>query len=158
MEEDRDGALVATIEAAFSGVTLGDGVGLWEAQAMDDHWIDDRADPRCVQMREKDEASDWTAISSETLLRCSSSLPFLDGEGFRFALPAFILEDLASGTEAEIVFCLTRLDDRSRSQYASLNQRQRQAVSSFLSHVLHDPDHDGYREKIVVAIDRFWNQ
>src|SRR5688572_12494241 len=60
------------IEAAFAGVTLGNGVGLHEGQAIDDY---EDASTRGAY-RAKDEKKDWRRIPTEALNRCSSSLSF----------------------------------------------------------------------------------
>jgi hypothetical protein len=58
------------IEAAFAGVTLGHGVGLQEAQGLDDY-----ADAQtCADYRASDEKDDWQRIPAEALCRCNSSL------------------------------------------------------------------------------------
>src|SRR4051812_12445181 len=68
------------IEAAFAGVALGGGVGLQEAQGLDDYADDET----CAAYRANDEKDNWHRISTEALNRCHSSLSFFDAEGMRF--------------------------------------------------------------------------
>ncbi len=82
--------VIAEIEAAFSGVVLGDGVGLHEGQGLDDY----RPREELVSIRDKDEHLDWRRIPPTELRRCESSLSFFDAEGMRFHLPAFMVSDL----------------------------------------------------------------
>ena len=53
----------AVISSAFKGVSLGNGIGLTEAQGLDDY-----ADAAtCAAYREKDEKDDWERITSDEL-------------------------------------------------------------------------------------------
>ena len=76
----------AAVREAFAGVTLGGGVGLSEAQALDDYANN--------EVRAGDEKNDWAAIPVEDLNRHSGSPAFLDAEGMRFHLPAYMTADL----------------------------------------------------------------
>src|SRR5688500_17196676 len=83
-------ALCDLIREAFAGVKLGNGIGLQEAQGIDDY-----ADKEtCARYRAGDEKEDWTRIPAEELSRCNSSLSFFDAEGMRFHLPAFLVAEL----------------------------------------------------------------
>ena len=78
------------IRDAFAGVTLGNGVGLREANGLDDY-----ADSRTLAAyRSQDEKLDWSAISAADLDDCASSLGFFDADGMRFHLPAYLVADL----------------------------------------------------------------
>ena len=90
------------IRAAFSGVTLGDGVGLCEAQGLDDY----EDDATLAKLRRRDETQDWLRISVEDLNRCYSSLSFFDAEGMRFHIPAFLIADLEGTFNQEVIFTL----------------------------------------------------
>ena len=58
-------ALCALIQDAFAGVKLGNGVGLMQAQGLDDY-----ADSAtCASYRASDEKDDWRRISPEALNR-----------------------------------------------------------------------------------------
>lgn len=85
-------ALIQAIYQSFDGVTLEDGIGLWEAQGIDDYLSKDE----CKKLREKDEKDDWRKIPLTDLYRCNSSLPFFDAKGFRFHLPICLLIDLGA--------------------------------------------------------------
>ena len=91
---------------AFSDVKLGTGIGLWQAQAIDDR------ESKHVQKKKRlnDEKNNWKSFSCEELQRCSSSLSFFDSNGMRLHLPAFILAEIEGGVDAGIVFHLTQLD------------------------------------------------
>jgi hypothetical protein len=68
--------LCLRIGEAFEGVLLGDGVGLYQAQGIDDN--------ECEEVRQsyrlRDEKHDWHRITSENLNKCYSSLSFIQDQ------------------------------------------------------------------------------
>ena len=145
--------VIELVERAFDGVRLGDGIGLWQAQAIDDWWD-------CEQMiregRERDEKMDWRKIDVETLNQCSSSPCFLDAEGFRFLIPAYIIAELRTGVDGEIVWLLSKRSDIIMEKFTALNRAQRLAIREFLIHVMDEPDHQDYRDEIEIALETAW--
>ena len=82
--------LKTKIRTAFKAVELEDGIGLWEAQGVDDY-----ADKKTIlKLREKDERKNWNNISYKELAICESSLSFFDAKGMRFYLPQFLIFDI----------------------------------------------------------------
>ena len=140
-----------TIEAAFAGVTLGGGVGLQEAQGLDDY-----ADAAtCAAYRANDEKDDWHRIPTEALNHCNSSLSFFDAEGMRFHLPAYLLADLRGDYGFGMAFCLTQTSDYDR-YFRLLSDAQRSAVRAFLLHIADDPEYEFDRPHIVRALNEYW--
>ena len=82
--------IAVRIREAFAGVALGDGIGLWQGQALDDY----ADDAIIAESRSRDETEEWTRLSAGDLNRCHSSLSFFDAAGMRFHLPAFLLSEL----------------------------------------------------------------
>jgi hypothetical protein len=78
------------IRNAFSGVTLGQGVGLRQAQGIDGY----EEETAIADYRQSDEKENWSRIPPDALNECQSSLSFFDAEGMRFHLPAYLLADL----------------------------------------------------------------
>jgi hypothetical protein len=146
-------ALCSMIREAFAGVKLGDGVGLQQAQGLDDY----EDDATCVRYRENDEKDDWTRIPVEELNRCNSSLSFFDAEGMRFHLPAYLVADLQGAYNFGMAFCLTHLSGYSTSQFALLSEAQRSTVRAFLLHIAEDPDYEFDRPHIIRALNEYWN-
>jgi len=139
------------IRHAFADVRLGDGIGLWEAQGLDDY-----ADVKTMNEHvARDEREDWSAIPVTELQRCSSSLSFFDAEGMRFHLPAYLLAELRGLYGYGMTFCLTHLRDDGE-QFALLNIAQRSAVRRFLLHILKDPDSEFEQSHIQSALGSFW--
>jgi hypothetical protein len=139
------------IVAAFDGVKLGGGVGLQEAQGLDDY-----ADAATrAAYRLSDEKDDWSRIPVEALGRCNSSLSFFDAEGMRFHLPAFLLADLRGEFHFGMAFCLTQIGDYER-YFSLLSVAQRMAVRAFLLHILDESDYRFDRPHILRALDEYW--
>ena len=140
------------IETAFSGVTLGGGVGLTEAQGLDDY----ADEATLAAYRSDDEKDDWHRIPVEALNHCNSSLSFFDAEGMRFHLPGYLLADLRGDYGFGVTFCLTHLSDHCLTQFALLSPAQRAAVRAFLLHILDDPDEEFHRSDITRALNEYW--
>jgi hypothetical protein len=143
-------ALCKTIRDAFAGVKLGNGIGLRQAQGIDDY--DDAA--TCARLRAGDEKEDWSRITVEELNRCNSSLSFFDAEGMRFHLPAFLIAELCGEYHFGMAFCLTQCSDYKR--FDLLSNVQRNAVRTFLLHISNQADHDFDRPHIIRALGEYW--
>lgn len=145
-------AIKERIRRAFAGVRLGSGVGLWEAQGIDDY-----ADAAtCAAYRAKDEKDDWSLIAVADLNRCYSSPSFFDAAGMRFHLPAFLIADLDGKYDQGMIFQLTQTS-RLESQYELLDPVQRDAVRSYLAFMENDPDQAWDREHIQRALTGYWS-
>ena len=144
--------LCAEIEKVFADVKLGDGIGLFEAQGLDDY-----ADAEtCARYRASDEKHDWRRIASEALRQCNSSLSFFDAEGMRFHLPRYLIAELRGEYGFGMNFCLSHSYLASPEKFDLLNSQQRIVVRQFLLHKLHDPDDALDRPHIVRALDDYW--
>ena len=138
------------IEAAFAGVTLGDGVGLHEARAIDDYADDATQAAR----RAEDEKEDWRRITAEDLNFCDSSLCFFDAGGMRFHLPAYLIAELRG--EYECVSVVYHLTSGFPEKFRLLSEAQRTAVRAFLRHVFDDPAYESDWPDIWEALNGFW--
>ena len=143
------------IRKAFTGVVLGDGIGLWEAQGIDDY-----EDKKTIaDYRAKDETGDWLRISVEVLDRCYSSPSFFDADGMRFHLPAFLIADLEGTAQtAGILFHLVHLPDGMESRFDLLSTDQRNAVREFLLLRLSDDNYEFERPRIESALRDYWSR
>jgi len=146
--------LCRRVKEVFSGVTLGDGVGLFEGQAIDDYETDEVR----REKRESDEVESWDQIKAEGLNRCYSSLCFFDAAGMRFHLPAFLIADLNGDYEMGMEFTLTHLSDYTKSQFALLNRDQRRVVREYLQFLLNDPDSEFHYAEIDGALSGYWTE
>lgn len=140
----------ALIRSAFSGVTLGNGVGLQQGQGLDDY-----ADKHTLAAyREQDEKHDWSAIPVAELDRCYSSPSFFDAEGMRFHLPAYLIAELEGTLEtASVLFHLVHTDPQ---RFDILSTAQREAVRQFLLLRLADHHRSFDHEAIEAALANYW--
>lgn len=83
--------LINQIIAAFANVERGDGVTLHEARLIDDN-CEDRN--KYDKARKKDTEQNWNDIPDDKIIDFGDTLPFLNAEGFRFYLPAFMVYSL----------------------------------------------------------------
>ena len=136
--------LIEEIKSAFKNVKLEDGIGLWEAQGLDDY-----ADSKTIlELRKKDEREDWNAISFKDISFCASSLSFFDAKGMRFCLPKFLMLDMLEPNEHEeeesyLVDVLFALGYNLNGEYQTerfslLNNRQKECVIYYLKYKLND--------------------
>lgn len=140
------------IRKAFAGVRLGLGVGLYEAQAID-NYASSKEDQ--ARLREKDEKEDWRNISIESLNECNSSLSFLDAEGMRFHIPAYLIADLNGDYRFGLAFSLVN-PLGIEAQFKLLSESQRSAVRRYLEYIAQEKHYAFDREAIVQALSGYW--
>ena len=142
-----------TIELAFADVTLGDGVGLWEAQAIDNY---EGADER-LRARNQDQKLDWKKITDADLIRCHISLSFFDENGMRFHLPAFMLsEEFQESMYTFLLSYLIDMNDLVLSLFSSLTMGQRAAVRKYLIWCSNQKLYEDRKEEIEISLKEYW--
>ncbi|MFK7977139.1 MAG: DUF6714 family protein [Halioglobus sp.] len=141
------------IRSAFRGVKLGDGIGLFEAQAIDDY----QCEKVQKEWRKRDQKEAWSLIAYRDLQRCRSSLCFFDADGMRFHLPAYIIGSLHEEVD-DLIFHLSQLDDYAISKFASLNGLQRSAIFCYLQWCLGEDEYEFEHPAIKRALDEYWLQ
>jgi hypothetical protein len=136
--------LLETIKNAFENVKLEDGIGIWEAQGIDDY-----ADLKTIgELRKRDERDNWENLSYQDLAKCSSSLSFLDEKGMRFYLPKYMIFDILSkeiyknqaNYSPDILFTLGyKLDEEyQQKRFSLLDQKQMLTIIAYLKFKLKD--------------------
>ncbi|MCU4579481.1 hypothetical protein KTJ32_00490 [Acinetobacter gyllenbergii] len=142
------------ISSAFNGVTLQEGIGLYEAQGMDDY----ASQAECLAYRAKDEKLNWHNISVDALNRCNSSLSFFDAQGMLFHLPAFLLASLNGDYLHDLTFTLTHEWHDTERKFSLFNTEQRAAVAGYLQILLDEPDYTYHQKEIMSAlITGYWS-
>jgi len=143
--------VIKEIESAFLGVSLGNGIGLWEAQAIDDY------ESKEVQLknRRRDEKDNWRLLTYTELQRCHSSLSFFDADGMRFHLPAYIIASLNNKVD-DPIFHLTQLDDYAKSKLTTINNTQKQAIITYLKWCLEQCEYEFEHTAISKALSKYW--
>lgn len=144
--------LKQAIKEAFAGVILGNGIGLFEAQGIDDY----ASVHACSVLRAKDEKLNWENIHIDDLNQCYSSLCFFDADGMRFHLPAFLIADLNAEFCLSMVFSLTETA-LIESQFQSLNLQQRDVVRAYLEFIYNHEDYQLDRNSIHHALHGYWS-
>lgn len=146
-------AVCSEIRAAFKEVKLGDGIGLSQARALDDHLSHSDS----LAYRENDEKENWERVPKEILDRYRGSLPFCDAQGMRFHVPAYLISDLEGEPGGDIVSDLTRLGGSHDERFSLLNKEQRMAVRNYLLLLASDPDHSFDHGAINDALQSYWS-
>ncbi len=139
---------------AFQDVELGDGVGLWEAQAIDDY----ESKSEQSRARKKDEKTNWRKISGNDLFRCDSSLSFMDAEGMRFHVPAFIVGEIEGLTNTAPIYHLSQCVINSPELFKAFNALQREAVAKYLEWCVWQEDFRYDSHHIKRALNEFWRK
>ena len=145
--------LISLITSAFKDVKLENGIGLSEANAIDDY----KDKPFRDQCRSNDEKDHWDAIPSSALNENYTSLSFFDNKGMRFHLPAFMIAEIKGEYRFGMSFALTHLSDHTRSQFILLSKTQREVVRTFLEYLSEQPDYDFEKPMIKAAIESYWS-
>ena len=148
----RIDSLCRMIDEAFDGVILGEGIGLWEAQGLDD----DDEEETCAKYRAKDEKEDWRKITDDDLNACSSSPSFFDAAGFRFHLAAFMQAELHEALAMKFYYSLISFKWLKYEPYLFLNPKQRMAVREFLLFQIEDGAGGSDRPAIELALTEYW--
>lgn len=134
--------LITKIRSAFKNVKLEDGIGLWEAQGLDDY-----ADQKTIlKLKAKDKREDWDTISYQELALCESSLSFLDAKGMRFCLPKFLIFDILEDeilekegiNSPEVLFTLSFNFDEEyqKKRFSLFDKAQIECIIAYLKYKL----------------------
>lgn len=146
--------LITTVRSAFSGVKLEDGIGLFEAQGIDDY----ETKEDCLKLRENDEKENWQKIAIPSLNHCYSSLSFFDPKGMRFHLPAFIIADIKDQYMQNFGLQFSLITDYNLEQYSALDLKQRIAVRQFIEYMIANEDYSYEKEHLKHAIEVYWSK
>jgi hypothetical protein len=138
------------IAAAFSDVSLEDGIDIYAAESLDDY-----GNPEEDQRSLTVDRQDWRSVPHEELFPRFSAITFLDAKGFRFYTPAIMTALLLPHDPGEclsswFLFNLKITKDGAIKgmQFNELfSQRQRAALIRFLKYVIYN------RPKIFNADD-----
>ncbi|MBP9068432.1 MAG: hypothetical protein KBG47_02925 [Bacteroidia bacterium] len=144
--------LISSITSAFKDAKLEDGIGLTEANAIDDHKDKSFRD----ECRKNDEKENWQTIPSSALNDYYSSLSFFDAKGMRFHLPAFMIAEVKGEYRFGMSFALTHLSQYSKLQFTLLSKEQRDAVKLFLEYLSEHLEYEFEKPTIKAAIEDYW--
>jgi hypothetical protein len=125
----RADELIEQIAAAFAGVMLEDGIGLWESDGIDDY----RGADELRALREKDEKIDWRRISADDLNHCNAAPSFLDARGLYFHTPAFMTAELRGEFKQDFIGRLIYNTFTAPEFREMLTAPQRHAIIAYIS-------------------------
>lgn len=159
------------IETAFHGVTLGTGISLRQAEAIDQSIFGVVVTAEAfARLKNQDIVDDWTALTVETI-EDYCYLPHLDEQGFLYYIPAFMRSLLVPYGYTERIFStlLMLRPKRERGEadfsrwhmdrYAMLDHQQCLAVAIFLREIGSIIELD-YEESLMVehALRHYWHR
>jgi hypothetical protein len=124
--------IISNIKSAFRDVQLEDGIGLFEAQGIDDY----KPREQQLKLRLKDEKEDWLKISAADLRNAMSSLPFFDAKGVRFHLPRFLIYDIKTNDQNTLFHLTNELEtDHKKEIFSLLNSTQVTCIIEYLDYL-----------------------
>ena len=126
---ERADELIEQIATAFAGVTLEEGIGLWESDGIDDYCGPDELRAR----RAKDEKIDWRRIPSDDLNHCNAAPSFLDARGLYFHTPAFMTAELRGEFKQDFIGRLIYNTFTAPEFREMLTAPQRHAIIAYIS-------------------------
>ncbi|QZZ21630.1 hypothetical protein J5X98_03990 [Leptothermofonsia sichuanensis E412] len=159
-ERDRP-ELIEQITKAFDGVSREDGVTLHEARVIDD-WggEEERAAARSLDTDQR-----WQDVPIEWIKQLWDAFSFLDGKGWRYYLPVWMLHALrcphtTSAGDSVVYSCLLPEEPELRedmlSRFSVLTLEQSRAVCQFLRfNVAYGESDEWAAQK---ALDAYWGQ
>jgi hypothetical protein len=140
------------IISAFIDVKLKDGIGLWEAQAIDDY----ESKAHQAIARNKDIKDNWQLLTNDDLFHCDSSLSYFDAQGMLFHIPAFITAELNDKLNTGPIYPLTSLAISNPDIFKLLNVSQKRCVVMFLEWCASQPEYDFDKSDIERALQEYW--
>lgn len=147
--------LIISIERAFDKVTLFDGVGIYEADAIDDYASEEVR----KREREKDIRDDWKSIPDGLIDQYFSVLSFMDDKGLRFSIPAYMrfvviyFDTLASPSVNAIIYLLAKQRD-----WRFLSEEQKDVVAKFLCYLVIEADDFIDVWQASLAYENIWSK
>ena len=155
----------AAITKAFQGVGLNGGCSLREGKVADQYGQPDTAGPD--DFPEVDITDDWTALSMETL-EAYSCLSYMDAEGFRYYIPAFMLSVISryEGASMRAIDTLLSLYPKNTDRwdykialYSALNREQKAAIAHYLHELPTLVELKREDQKVVErALRNYWHE
>lgn len=155
------------IKISFKDVSLEDGVSILQTQVIDKYG-EGLTDEEFDAIKNEEVTDNWLEVSASDLHKCQ--VAYLDGKGFRYYIPALMLNTLDGNNEATScllsTLCLLRPNierkdfwDYDTARYKILNQSQRKAVAQYLYHLHEIISLDlSDKEMITEAIRNYWKE
>jgi hypothetical protein len=150
--------LVEEIETAFKDVILGEGIGINEADRMET----ETRDVMIHKGRNLDRLwwKGWQDIEDKYIASYSSVMSFMDAEGIRWALPAYmiyIINHYKEGSfSVDTTIYMLEEGAMGSDQRDLFTQEQKRAITKFLHFMLTVGDEWVDVESVRSALDKKW--
>jgi len=164
MKTDLRTQVESAVKTAFHGVTLGNGVSLKQAQAID-RYSEGVTAHEFRSLTHGEVTNDWGRVSIDELER--NCISHLDAAGFRYYIPALMLSVLSAydPSSMRVIGTIAGLYPQREhweyhmGRYSLLVDKQRSAIAFFLQAlpqlVSLEPDD---RKRVARALHNYWNE
>lgn len=144
--------LLNDIQKSFSDVALEDGIGIWEAVAIDNYLVGNEY----KLLKSKDERFEWNKITFDNTLQFEWSFPFWDAKGTTFILPkvlqlALMLEEENDDQIPDWQYILAGICQR--KQHHLFNDKQKNTIQNFLNYQKQKSPKNDWDEYDLLAFD-----
>ncbi len=152
--------LIEEINQAFKTVKLDDGIGIFEAEELDTC----SNDKKLEQAREKDRSwwKDWHHIEDKHLAYYSSSMCFMDSQGIKWALPAYMIFSLnnyeGSFYSVDTTIYTIERGARGENNRDLFTLEQKKIIAKFLQYMLLVGEDWVDTDCAKKALDKEWNK
>jgi hypothetical protein len=132
--------LIKDIETAFNDVVLENGVGIFEAEAIDDYADDNEV--RRQRAKDREAWDRWQDIPDEIISKYYSVLCFVDPQGMKFLLPAYMCFALKrydidpSASIDSTIYALDRGLESFKGDPEILSENQKLVIAKFLKYLV----------------------
>ena len=130
--------LIEEINQAFKTVKLDNGIGIFEADELDAC----SSDKKLEQARKKDRSwwDEWKYIEDKHLMHYSSVMCFMDSQGIKWALPAYMIFSLnnyeGSFFSVDTTIYAIERGARGKDNRDLFTLEQKKVIAKFLQHML----------------------
>lgn len=150
--------LIKEIETAFKDVELKDGIGIYEADE-----IDMGSSPKIIQKgNNKDRMwwKSWKAIEDKYVASYSSVMDFMDSQGIKWALPAYMIYSINHFKEGSFsvdttIYTLER-GAQGHDKLDLFTPEQKKAIAHFLQYMIEVGDEWVDAESAKTALEKEW--
>ena len=146
--------LIKAIQNAFDGVQLGNGISLREARLHDDSETDPK---KFEQARALDDETRWFELTKAEIEEFGDTLPFMDAEGYKFYLPAFMIYALQNPKSESVAadWTIYSLESDRLQRFHVFNEKQKRVIRLFLEYCANDDYH--YDAEEADKALRYWS-
>lgn len=161
-DQPTSAEVLKLIEHAFSKVLLGEGIGIFEAEAIDNYASEQQT--KKARAKDREFWRHWSEVPQEVISQASFALCFADPEGMRYLLPAYMAfsiknyEESASASVDSPIYALGRGEEAFGGDLSILSSEQRQAIIAYLElMILEAGEYYVDASMASYAYEKFWS-